>query len=38
MKDTNSLMGVIRGEELTVRELLYGLMLESGTMRRSCWR
>ncbi|HQQ40920.1 MAG TPA: serine hydrolase, partial [Clostridia bacterium] len=30
MKDTNSLMGVIRGEELTVRELLYGLMLESG--------
>lgn len=30
LKDTNSLMEVIRGEELTVRELLYGLMLESG--------
>lgn len=30
MKETNSLMGVISGEELTVRELLYGLMLESG--------
>lgn len=30
LKETNSLMGVIRGESLTVRELLYGLMLESG--------
>ncbi|HRX58608.1 MAG TPA: D-alanyl-D-alanine carboxypeptidase family protein [Eubacteriales bacterium] len=30
LKDTNSLMGVIKGETLTVRELLYGLMLESG--------
>lgn len=30
LKETNSRMGVIRGEELTVRELLYGLMLESG--------
>ena len=30
LKDTNSLMGVIRGETLTVRQLLYGLMLESG--------
>ena len=30
LKDTNSLMGVMKGETLTVRELLYGLMLESG--------
>jgi D-alanyl-D-alanine carboxypeptidase len=30
MKETNSLMGVIKGEMLSVRELLYGLMLESG--------
>lgn len=30
LKETNSLMGVIKGETLTVRELLYGLMLESG--------
>ena len=30
LKETNSLMGVIRGESLSVRELLYGLMLESG--------
>ena len=30
LKETNSRMGVIRGEKLTVRELLYGLMLESG--------
>lgn len=30
LKETNSLMGVIRGETLTVRQLLYGLMLESG--------
>lgn len=30
LKDSNSLMGVIKGETLTVRELLYGLMLMSG--------
>ena len=30
LKDSNSLMGVIKGEELTVRQLLYGLMLKSG--------
>ena len=30
MKDSNSLMHVISGEDLSVRELLYGLMLESG--------
>lgn len=30
LKETNSLMGVIKGETLSVRELLYGLMLESG--------
>ena len=30
LKDSNSLMGVIKGEELTVRQLLYGLMLMSG--------
>lgn len=38
LKDTNSLMGVIKGETLTVRELLYGLMLESGTTPRCCLR
>lgn len=30
LKDSNSLMGVIKGETLTIRQLLYGLMLESG--------
>ncbi len=30
MKQTNSLMGVIKGEVLTMRQLIYGLMLESG--------
>lgn len=30
MKDSNSLMHVIAGETLSVTELLYGLMLESG--------
>ena len=30
LKDSNSLMGVIRGEQLTIRQLLYGLMLKSG--------
>ena len=30
MKDSNSLMHVIGGEDLSIRELLYGLMLESG--------
>lgn len=30
LKETNSLMDLIRGETLTVRDLLYGLMLESG--------
>ncbi len=30
LKDSNSLMGVIKGEELTVRQLLYGLMMKSG--------
>lgn len=30
LKDSNSLMGVIKNEELTVRQLLYGLMLKSG--------
>ena len=35
LKETNSLMGVIRGETLTVRQLLYGLMLESGNDAQS---
>ncbi len=30
MKETNSLMHVVAGETLTVRQLLYGLMLHSG--------
>ena len=30
VKDSNSLMGVVRGEQLTIRQLLYGLMLKSG--------
>ncbi|MEG1524390.1 MAG: hypothetical protein RRZ24_00040 [Clostridia bacterium] len=30
LKETNSLMNVIKGEDLSIRELLYGLMLESG--------
>lgn len=30
LKDSNSLMGVIRGEKLTIRQLLFGLMLKSG--------
>ena len=30
MKETNSLMHVVAGEKLTVRQLLYGLMLHSG--------
>ena len=30
MKETNSLMGVIADERLTIEQLLYGLMLESG--------
>ncbi len=30
LKDSNSLMGVIKGEQLTIRQLLYGLMLKSG--------
>ena len=30
LKDSNSLMGVIKGEQLTVRQLIYGLMLKSG--------
>ena len=30
LKDSNSLMGMIKGETLTVHQLLYGLMLESG--------
>ena len=30
LKDSNSLMGVIKNEKLTIRQLLYGLMLKSG--------
>lgn len=30
LKDSNSLMGVIKNEPLTIRQLLYGLMLKSG--------
>ena len=33
----NSLMGLVEGEELTVRDLLYGLMLPSATTPRPCW-
>lgn len=30
-------MGLVEGEELTVRDLLYGLMLPSATTPRPCW-